>query len=448
MNEPIILVGVLNKADSIDIELFGAYKLEGYDKLIVNQKAQITMEPDQSLTIKPAEDSVISGLSRIVLEPTSIDQNCIEIKEVIIGIQFHWERKENQVFQGGIEFVPLEGRLQVINRIPTERYLSSVISSEMNPDCHIELLKAHAIISRSWLLANINKSQKKYKPQNTMRINDHEIYRWYDREDHTIFDVCADDHCQRYQGISKIDNPLALKAVQETAGEVLWYNNEICDARFHKSCGGITEAYQYVWDDTITPYLVSVVDDANPPAGHSLPMTQESEFEKWIMNNPPAFCNTHDQKILSKVLPDFDQETVNFYRWRVEYTRSELETLIQTKTGIDIGHLKDIIPLKRGESGRLYQIKLVGTKQELIIGKELEIRKVLSYSHLYSSAFVVFKHNPDENGLPERFELFGAGWGHGVGLCQIGAAIMAEKGYSYRQILSHYFRDSELKKIY
>lgn len=448
MSEPIIQVGILNKADSIDIELFGAYRLAGYDKLLINQQIQVKIGADQSLSMTLVDGETLTNLSKIRLEPSNIDQNGIEIKDVIIGIQFHWERKENQVFQGGIEIVPLEGHLQLINRIPTEKYLSSVISSEMNPDSHQELLKAHAIISRSWLLANIEKSKAAYKPQDTMIITEHEIKRWYDRDDHQIFDVCADDHCQRYQGISKIDNPQALKAVEETFGEVLWYNDEICDARFHKCCGGLTEAYQYVWDDTVTPYLVSVIDDANPPDGYTLPMTQESDFEKWIMNTPPAFCNTHDQKILSKILPDFDQETINFYRWRIEYTRSDLEDLIKTKTGIDIGYLKDIIPLKRGESGRLYQIELVGTKRNLIVGKELEIRKILSYSHLYSSAFIVFKHDQDTLDLPGRFELFGAGWGHGVGLCQIGAAMMAEKGYDYRQILSHYFCDSQIKKLY
>ncbi len=275
--------------------------------------------------------------------------------------------------------------------------------------------------------------------------HENEIIRWYDREDHTIFDVCADDHCQRYQGITKASSRQVADAVRATRGQVLAYDDgEICDARFSKCCGGVTEEFQYCWENTPKPYLLAVRDGTGTMP-HDL--TKEANAEEWIRSAPDSFCNTSDRKVLSQVLNDYDQETPDFYRWHVTYTQEELAALIKEKTGTDFGGIVDLVPVERGKSGRICRLKIVGTKATLTIGKELEIRRTLSKSHLYSSAFVVDKEG-SKDGLPERFVLTGAGWGHGVGLCQIGAAVMGEQGYGYDRILLHYYRGADIKKLY
>ncbi|MEL7587273.1 MAG: SpoIID/LytB domain-containing protein [Prolixibacteraceae bacterium] len=365
------------------------------------------------------------------------------LKNVTIGIGFHWEQQEEQRFRGDLKLIVEDDRLRAINIIPLEDYLCSVISSEMSATSSAELLKAHAVISRSWLLAQIERSKR---PQiRTTPDSPDEQIRWYDREDHTHFDVCADDHCQRYQGITKIINTKVNDAINATFGEVLFGDGEICDARFSKCCGGISENFEYIWEPRPHSYLVRVRDDQREA---DLPdLRIETEAEKWIRSNPPAFCNTGDKKILSQVLPGFDQATSDFYRWQVTYTQEELSTLLLKKTGIDFGEVISLQPIERGYSARLIKLKITGTKKILIIGKELEIRRALSNSHLYSSAFVV-DHPEVQNGIPKKFVLTGAGWGHGAGLCQIGAAVMGERGYPYEKILFHYFKDTILKKIY
>jgi SpoIID/LytB domain protein len=316
----------------------------------------------------------------------------------------------------------------VINDVPLEDYVTSVISSEMSASCPLEMLKAHAVISRSWLwFPKANPTPVATAPRQP--LDSHEILRWYGREAHPDFDVCADDHCQRYQGITKAFSPAAAQAVRATAGEFLRYNGAICDARFSKSCGGITERYATAWEDENVPYLESIYDG---PA--------ESTFstpEKWIRSTPPAYCNTKDSELLARVLPGFDQETRDFYRWRVEYTLEELADLIGTRLGANLGPIRDMQPLARGPSGRIYRLKITGDRDYIIIGKELEIRRALSRTHLYSSAFVVDK-------TAGRIVLNGAGWGHGVGLCQIGAAVMANNGTSYTEILQHYYRGTNV----
>jgi SpoIID/LytB domain protein len=341
----------------------------------------------------------------------------------------------------------------------------SVISSEMSATASEELLKAHAVISRSWLLKPILASPQpspKEREKSVTQIHPETshgaqflpfgevgrgVIKWYERDAHTNFDVCADDHCQRYQGITRASTEAVRKAIAETRGEVLIYDNEICDARFSKSCGGISETFENCWAPVHYPYLLKIIDNPVEPDGYELDLTIEEYAEKWIRNAPPAFCNTSDKNILAQVLNNYDQETTDFYRWKVEYNQSEISELIKRKSGIDFGKIIDLIPVKRGESGRLIELKIVGTKQSIIVGKELEIRKWLSDSHLYSSAFVVDKFDTI-NGIPQKFQLVGAGWGHGVGLCQIGAAVMAEKGYKYDEILMHYFKDAQLQKIY
>ena len=343
--------------------------------------------------------------------------------DVTIGVNFHWERKETQTFLGTLRLVVESDQITAINELPVEKYLASVISSEMKATAGLELLKAHAVISRSWLLAQMQHREDSQEQKNgffSFIKKDDELIRWYDREDHTIFDVCADDHCQRYQGITKQTSKHVEQALKATRGQILCYGDDICDARFSKCCGGVTEEFQYCWEDTPKPYLISIED---------------------------PFCNTRDKAVLSQVLNDYDQETNDFYRWTVEYTADELSRLVNEKLKDDFGTITDLIPLERGKSGRIWKLKIVGTKKTFTIGKELEIRRALSESHLYSSAFDVEKIYAGGQ-QPTAFRLHGKGWGHGVGLCQIGAAVMGQQGYKYDQILLHYYRNAEIKRIY
>ena len=377
-------------------------------------------------------------------------ESSFSLDDVVIGINFHWERKETQTFLGTLRFVVEEGKICAINQLPVEWYLESVISSEMSATSSMELLKSHAVISRSWLLAQMEKRKNVAKEGNNGFFSfvktDTELIRWYDREDHTIFDVCADDHCQRYQGITKETSPHVKEAVAATRGMILSYDGEICDARFYKSCGGVLEEFQYCWENIKKPYLIALRDTENESDFPDL--TIEANADKWIRESPASYCNTNDKSILTQVLNDYDQETSDFYRWKVNYSQQELRTLIEDKTKMSFGDILDLVPLERGKSGRIWRLKIVGSKASFTIGKELEIRRVLSASHLYSSAFVVDKYDTDAQGVPQRFELIGAGWGHGVGLCQIGAAVMGAKGYKYDEILLHYYRGAEIKKIY
>lgn len=388
--------------------------------------------------------------SQLTFHPQSADAS-FSLSDVTIGVNFHWERKETQTFLGTLRFVVESDKIVAINELPVEKYLESVISSEMSATSSLELLKAHAVISRSWLLAQMKKRREVAESGNnffSFTKKEDTLIRWYDREDHTLFDVCADDHCQRYQGITKETSPHVAEAIRQTKGQILMDGEEICDARFSKCCGGITEEFQYCWEDTPKTYLTAVRDIALG-VEHTLPnLTNEEEAEKWIRFNPPAFCNTQDKKILSEVLNDYDQETVNFYRWKETLSQEKLQQLIADKLKMDLGAILDMKAVERGKSGRISKLQFIGTEKTFTIGKELEIRRTLSDSHLLSSAFVVDKYDKDEQGVPQRFELIGAGWGHGVGLCQIGAAVMGEQGYHYDAILLHYYQGAEIKKLY
>ena len=414
-------------------------------------------------------EEVISGEKEICEAGWYIpmSEDCsFSLMEVTIGIDFHWERNETQTFKGSLEVMKASnGELTAVNVLDIEDYLQSVISSEMSATSHMELLKAHAVISRSWALCKIKRSLQ----GSAFACQESEGKRicWYGSEPHEGFDVCADDHCQRYQGLRAKDHKNAIKAVLETKGEVLCQlgisvqmsgeasllelsrvkpeitseasnlrSEElgvICDARFYKCCGGVTEEFETCWEDTHFDYLVKVEDF---PKERRNDLTTEEGAKEWIMSSPEAFCNTNDKKILSQVLNDYDQETIDFYRWKVAYSQNELTALV-ARHAPQLGKIIDLIPLKRGVSGRIYELKIVGENESIIIGKELEIRKWLSNSHLYSSAFVVEKEG-------DTFTLHGAGWGHGVGLCQIGAAVMAEKGYTYKEILQHYYPNTIL----
>ena len=388
--------------------------------------------------------------SSLTFHPQSADAS-FSLSDVTIGVNFHWERKETQTFLGTLRFVVESDKICAINELPVEKYLESVISSEMSATSSLELLKAHAVISRSWLLAQMKKRRDVAESGNnffSFTKKEDMLIRWYDREDHIIFDVCADDHCQRYQGITKETSPHVAEAIRQTKGQVLLDGDEICDARFSKCCGGVTEEFQYCWEDTPKNYLTAVRDIALGIESTLPNLTNEEEAEKWIRFNPPAFCNTQDKRILSQVLNDYDQETVDFYRWKVTLTQEKLQQLIADRLKMDLGSILDMKSVERGTSGRISKLQIIGTEKTFTIGKELEIRRTLSDSHLLSSAFIVDKYDIDEQGVPQRFELIGAGWGHGVGLCQIGAAVMGEEGYLYDAILLHYYQGAEIKKLY
>lgn len=439
MKQPDIHVGIVHAVE-LHFTLQGNYTLDGSP-----------VKGEQTAVYNPDGTVLWQGKSyKELLFTARGTEDCFLLHDVVIGIHFHWERKETQVFRGSLKLMIEDGKVVAVNILPVEQYLMSVISSEMKATAGLQYLKAHAVISRSWVLAQMENRRHPEKgvvddsaKAPAVNVTDKEIVinRWYGRSAHTLFDVCADDHCQRYQGITRATSPAVEQAVKETFGEVLTYEGRICDARFSKSCGGVSEAYEYCWDNTSYPYLKSVrCWDGKSCISSDLRM--EVNAEKWIRESPPAFCNTHDKKVLSQILNEYDQETKDFYRWTVELTQEKLQSLILEKQQIEMGPILSITPLERGYSGRISKLRIEGEKHTLIIGKELEIRRTLSDSHLLSSAFVVDR-------LPNGgFRLTGAGWGHGVGFCQIGGAVMAEKGYSYDKILAHYFTNASLTKLY
>ncbi len=442
-NEPTVTVGVLDRQPEIAGRLNGNFLGDGLGamsgKFFAKAEAGtiiLTDEQNREIARSP------------VIRFSALEDSTFTLSNVTIGVSFHWERREDQTFQGDlILWHRDDGTIAAINEIHLEDYLESVISSEMSSLAPPEFLRTHAILSRSWLLKALErkrgvKSPSSEVPEKISAAED-EVTRWYEQEDHDYFDVCADDHCQRYQGITKIVSPEAAKGVRETRGQVITYNKAICDARYAKACGGLTEDFQTAWDDTHIPYLKSISDG---DMVHQ-PVTTEEEATRWILSEPEAFCNAKDSAILGTILPDFDRETKAFFRWTIDYSREELEEILREKSGIDFGTLERIEPLSRGPSGRIYRLRIVGSKKGVVIGKELEIRRWLSKSHLYSSAFVV-KTEYDAHGGAERFMLSGAGWGHGVGLCQIGAAVMATRGFTAGEILRHYFPGTEIRTIY
>lgn len=393
--------------------------------------------------------------SELNFHPTGEDTAVsFTLNEVPIGINFHWERQQNQTFHGMLSFVVDEEKLVAINQVSAELYLESVIASEMSATASLELLKAHAVVSRSWLFKMME--QRRWHAQNpegnffSFQRKDDEYIRWYDREDHTLFDVCADDHCQRYQGITIVTRPEVREAIVATRGQILTYGDEICDARFSKCCGGMTEKFSACWDNHDEPYLIPTRDIAPREASVALSpdLTQEEAAKEWMHTRPEAFCRTSDPQILSQIFKDYDRETEDFYRWNVSLTQDEIRTLIEERTGLKFGKILDLIPVERSESGRIVRLKIVGEEREFVIGKELEIRRTLSPTHLYSSAFVVEKSDETIEGAPTAFRLVGAGWGHGVGLCQVGAAVMGAEGYAYRDILLHYYKEAQIERKY
>ncbi len=439
MEEPKIKVGICDGYPEIRGRLNGVYRTNGS-----SLSGEFTARPrDGAVGLYDAFGREIFRSPTIRL--MAAGRETFTLHDVTIGVRFHWERREEQTFSGDLVLLLSgQGTLVAVNEVSVEEYLVSVVASEMSSEAPFAFLKAHAIASRSWLVAMLRRGgDMKSRGRETEVRRAGEVVRWYDREDHSLFDVCADDHCQRYQGITGKASGRAAEAVRATRGVFLIHEGAICDARYHKSCGGLTENFATCWEATSVRYLSHVSDSARPYP----PLKTEMDAERWILSCPDVFCRTQDQDLLRRILPAFDRETVDFSRWQVNYGREELESILREKSGIDFGVLHNLVPLERGPSGRIRLLRIVGSKATLAVGKELEIRRWLSPSHLYSSAFIV-STTRDPSGIPARFTLFGAGWGHGVGLCQIGAAVMAEKGYQDEEILRHYFRGTALVRRY
>lgn len=440
MLEPRIRVGIMDRQHAVSGTLTGTYRVGGAG--IVS--GQFVARPKAgAIVLRDGTGREIARAPRIHFEGR--DDSCVHLSNVTIGIDFHWERKEDEVFAGDLILsLRDEGSIAVMNELGLEDYLESVISSEMSGEAPWEFLRTHAIVSRSWLAAALNRKKQGDKVPIFVRdITEDNVMRWYDREDHDLYDVCADDHCQRYQGIGKIKKGIAREAVRSTRGTVIKFGDQICDARYSKACGGLTENFSTAWNDTDIPYLTSISDSPLPHRG----VTNEEEAHRWIFAQPVAYCNVTDTTFLESILPDFDRETQDFFRWTVSYEREELEDILKVKTGSDFGTLRAISPLARGPSGRIWRLLIEGSKKRVVVGKELEIRRWLSRSHLYSSAFVI-ETRCDRRGHVRVFRFHGAGWGHGVGLCQIGAATMAMRGFTADEILGHYFPGTRLARLY
>ncbi len=438
-SEPEIKVALLQSYKEAQINLNGPFHLP--DSRKITGRLEIRAEKAQILVIQ-SSGAQITAQKEILL--SADDGGTFTVFDMKIGTGFHWERSQEQSFRGNLLLsANSASSFDLINEIPLEDYIESVISSEMSAQAPLEFLKAQAIVARSWLVAMRERKQKSGGNSNFEKISTAETIRWRDINDHRDFDVCADDHCQRYQGITKITSANVGEAITSTRGMFLVYKNEICDARYHKACGGRTEIFASAWEDKFYPYLQSVTCGADT---HALIVT-EKDAQNWFSRKPPAYCDTADEKILSQILPSFDRETLDFFRWQVIYAREDLEDIIREKSGVDMGQLKNLIPLTRGPSGRISRLKIEGSEQTIVVGKELEIRRWLSESHLLSSAFIVSTQST-ARGKVARFILSGGGWGHGVGLCQIGAAVMAYKGFKAPEILAQYFTGASLRKLY
>ena len=440
--EPLIAVGIIDRVARIGGRLDGTFSIAGGGSAAGRFSASAAAGAIVLLD-EGGREAARSGELRLLAQ----DPATFSLFNVLIGKRFHWERPEDQTFRGNLLLRPREdGSMAIINEIPLEEYLRSVVSSEMSASAPLEFLKAHAIISRSWLLAALGTkgaTKQADKAAQGVAAERGAMIRWYDREEHDLFDVCADDHCQRYQGVTKITSGRPGQAASVTRGMVLSYGGKICDARYSKACGGLTEEFATAWGSIRVPYLTSVADSPEP---HS-PIETETQAREWILSSPEAYCRIEDEALIKEVLPGFDRETKDFFRWTVAYSRRDLSSIVQEKSGLDLGAIRELTPLLRGPSGRVYRLKIIGSKGSVVVGKELEIRRWLSPTHLLSSAFVVDAKR-DRRGRVEAFTLHGAGWGHGVGLCQIGAAVMAIRGFSAGEILSHYFAGARIRRIY
>jgi len=432
--EPTIAVGLVSAQDQVKLRLLGPFLDATGERWPAGDYLARRHSGDVRLTGPRADSAPL-----LELRPERPEHRfCVE---ATIGIDFHWQQTEEQTFPDALRLLAEEGGVTLINDVALETYLSSVICSEMNAASPAALLRAHAVISRSWLLAQVRGSLPAGSP-----VADPEAHiRWYDREAHARFDVCADDHCQRYQGLTRIASSKVAQAVEQTRGLVLSSADEVCDARFSKCCGGVVEGFSAAWQDLEVPYLVPLTDAAEAALPEP-PLTDEAAFRRFVDDPPAVHCNCSDPAILSTILPSYDQATADFFRWQQRVDAAQATAWILDKGGLDLGRLLALEPVARATSGRLVRLRLVGERASAVVGKELEIRRLLSSSHLYSSAFYVEPQGPAER--PDAFLLHGAGWGHGVGLCQIGAAVMAAQEQEYQEILTHYYPSATLESWY
>lgn len=440
-DEPAIAVGLLDKCEAARIDLHGPF-LDDSGRLLSPGELHVECRTG----VLRCQGAWQGETRELQLAPAD-QESCQFGLEATIGINFHWQQRELESFRGSLQILPrLADRLTVVNRVPLETYLTSVVCSEMKASAPPEFIKAHAVISRSWLLAQLA-ARDSAAPADAphQRGVAGELIRWTDREAHEDFDVCADDHCQRYQGTARIDAPGVVAAIRQTRGEVLAYDGRPCDARFSKNCGGVSEEFPTAWGDQAVPYLVAL-RDAPGPDRTAPPLADDGALRAFLHQPPAAYCDCTETSILGSVLNDYDLPGAGLFRWSIRLAASEATRLVRHKLGLDLGRLISLEPIERGPSGRLKRLRLVGEQGSLVIGKELEIRRALSETHLYSSAFVVDVEGPPQR--PEAFLLSGAGWGHGVGLCQIGAAVMAHQGAGYRAILEHYYPGAQLQSFY
>jgi len=444
MRQPNINIGLVTGGE-LKFSLLGNYYQLGTQNLFSGNFSAVIQNGKILLKGENGEFLFSSG---ITFKPENFNVELFKVFGVKIGIDFHWESAKDLIYAGSLKLIIEDNQLTAVNIAPLENYLEGVISSEMNPKSHLEFLKAHAVISRSWLLSQMENRKKQKKEKGAENTGDeNEIIKWYDRGDHKNYDVCADDHCQRYQGLGKNVSEIVREAISETRGVALIQNDKIFDARYSKCCGGKTELFENVWSDAEKSQMPSIFDYKFPPDNFAEELESEQNAVEWINGLPEAFCNITDQEILEEILVEFDQKTKDFFRWEVEISQEKISNLLKEKLNIDFGDVLDLIPVERGASGRLIKLKIIGTKAEKTVGKELEIRRILSEKHLFSSAFVIEKLE-NKNGVPAGFVLRGAGWGHGVGLCQIGAAVMARQKYRFDEILAHYYPNIQIKRVY
>ena len=440
-SEPIIRVGLLENKAQLEVTLNGRFRAA--DEVVWSAGEHSFNWCDGRLELGHK-----AALVELVLTP--LDHAASFTLTAAVGHQFHWSEKESQRFGGALRLLATDKGITVINEVALETYLSCVVCSEMAADCPLSLIEAHSVISRSWLLAQrVARARSTTSASSADKVDvvaGGTVLRWYDQSAHQLFDVCAEDHCQRYHGLGRIGTDTVLEAIEHTRGQVLTHDGAFCDTRYSKCCGGLTEDARVAWGDDEIPYLVPFFDGP-VSAAPGVSIASEAGFSEFLHNARGAYCQCDQGDVLDIILPERDRRTTpDFFRWCESLSATRATELVHDKLGLDLGRVVALEPVARGESGRLWKLRIVGEKGHVTIGKELEIRRVLSATHLLSSAFMVESQGASDR--PDTFVLHGAGWGHGVGLCQIGAAIMAMNGTSHRDILAHYFPGTALDTAY
>lgn len=424
--EPFLRVGIVLPEDNQKTIILDTTRSENLKIYFDGEKVDI----NHKLIVFEAEDKRISFNGKTINKIEIVqDKNdsYITLKSVIAGRGFHWAKHIEVKLAFKLEFSVREGSLLVINEMPIEEYLACVATSEMSAECPESYIEAQTIVARSWMLANVEQK-------------------------HTYlgFDVCNDDCCQRFQGVNNL-TPHSKKAADNTRGQVLLYENEIVDARYSKSCGGVMEKFENLWENSPKDYMQNKSDSHNE---FNVDLTKESELKTWVNTVPKSFCSPHyiKEEELHKYLGHVDEQS-KYFRWKVETTQEELVENIKDKLDIDICFVLLLIPIKRAGSGRILELEISyldsnNIKNTLIIYKDYEVRRVLHKMFLYSSAMTIDAINENDSKYPTKFVLNGAGWGHGAGLCQIGGIGMSLAGYRTDEIVKHYYPGAELSKIY